>query len=436
MTPQLVGSLCGVLLLVLLAIRIPIGVALGTCGVIGILVLRGTTATFSILGHTTFDFIANWELTAVPMFLLMGALAFHTGLATNLFRAARAWLSFLPGGLAIATNLASAGFAAASGSSVAMTGAMARLAVPEMMQARYEKGLAAGSVASAGTLGALIPPSIPFILYGVFMEQSIGKLLLAGLLPGILTMLAYSALILIRVKINPGLAPRTNDGLSTREKWVLLARAWPIPVIVLGVIGGLYSGVVTATETGAFGAGIVIVAALIDRSLSIQKLRDSIVEATRTTSAIFLIAMGAIVFTQFLTMSRVPMAIGSLVSEYSVNMVFFFLLVAVFYLVLGMFLDPLGLMLVSLPIMQPIAHKLGVDLIWFGVVVVKFIEIGLLTPPVGLNLFVTSAALGKEFPFERIVRGTLWFLCAEAVVMVLICSFPEIALFIPNLSGP
>lgn len=430
----MIGLLCLGLLLLFLAIRVPIGVALGASGAIGFLVLRGPISALSVLGNSTVDFISNWELTAVPMFLLLGSIAYHSQLATNLFRAARAWLSFLPGGLAIATNLASAGFAAASGSSLAMTGAMSRLAIPEMERAGYERGLAAGSVASAGTLGALIPPSIPFILYGVFMEQSVGKLLLAGILPGIITMLAYSTQIFIRVLYNPKLAPRVRDEFTRAEKWRLLVGAWPIPVIVLGVVGGLYSGMVTATETGAFGAAVALLASVLNRTFSWKMVRAAIVETTHTTAAIFVIAIGAIVFTQMLTLSRVPMAIGELVNAYALNLALFFLIISVFYLVLGMFLDPLGLMLISLPILSPIASALGVDFIWFGVIVVKFIEIGLLTPPIGMNLFVVQAALGPSFPFERIVRGTLWFLVAEVVVMLLIFTFPEISLMIPNMS--
>lgn len=433
MSPAMIGVSCVGLLLVLIAIRVPIGVALGATAAVGIYALRGLTATLSSLGSATFDFVAHWSLTAIPMFILMGAVAFHSGLTAQLFRAARAWLSFLPGGLAIATNLASAGFAAASGSSVAMAGAMSRLAVPEMLRAGYDKGLATGVVAASGTLGALIPPSIPFILYAVFMEASVGRLLLAGLLPGLLTMVAYTGLIIVRAKLNPEIAPRTNDHFSTREKWGLLLRAWPLPLIVAGIVGGLYSGTVTATEAGAFGAVVAIVASILDRSFSWRMLRVSVVETVRTTAAIFLIAVGAVLFSRFLTLSQIPMQIGMLVNEYSVNVVVFFVLTSVFYLVLGMFLDPIGLMLVTLPILAPIMNSLGVDEIWFGVIVVKFIEIGLLTPPIGLNLFVTSAAVGDAVPFDRVVRGTLWFLCAEAVVMILLFAFPQISLFIPNL---
>lgn len=433
MSPVMIGVWCVFLLLFLIAIRVPIGVALGATASVGIFFLRGLTATLSSLGAATFDFVAHWSLTAIPMFILMGAIAFHSGLTAHLFRAARAWLSFLPGGLAIATNIASAGFAAASGSSVAMAGAMSRLAVPEMLRAGYDKGLATGVVAASGTLGALIPPSIPFILYAVFMEASVSRLLMAGLLPGLLTLVAYTGLIMIRVKINPDLAPHTDDDVSRGEKWRLLIRAWPLPLIVAGVVGGLYSGTITATEAGAFGACVAVLASVLDRSFSWSMMRTAVVETVRTTAAIFLIAIGAVLFSRFLTLSQIPMTIGMLVNEYSVNMVVFFLLTSAFYLVLGMFLDPIGLMLVTLPILAPVMHSLGVDEIWFGVIVVKFIEIGLLTPPIGLNLFVTSAAVGDAVPFDQVVRGTLWFLCAEAVVMVLLFTFPSISLFIPNL---
>ncbi len=435
MSPVTIGLWCVVLLLFLIAIRVPIGVALGATASVGIYFLRGLTAMLSSLGAATFDFVAHWSLTAIPMFILMGAIAFHSGLTAHLFRAARAWLSFLPGGLAIATNIASAGFAAASGSSVAMAGAMSRLAVPEMLRAGYDKGLATGVVAASGTLGALIPPSIPFILYAVFMEASVSRLLMAGLLPGLLTLIAYTGLIMIRVKINPDLAPRTDDKVARGEKWRLLIRAWPLPLIVAGVVGGLYSGVITATEAGAFGACVAVLASVLDRSFSWSMMRTAVVETVRTTAAIFLIAIGAVLFSRFLTLSQIPMQIGMLVNEYSVNMVVFFILTSVFYLVLGMFLDPIGLMLVTLPILAPVMHSLGVDEIWFGVIVVKFIEIGLLTPPIGLNLFVTSAAVGDAVPFDRVVRGTLWFLCAEAVVMILLFTFPSISLFIPDLMG-
>lgn len=428
-----IGLSCIVLLLVLLSLRIPIGVSLGMTAFTGIFALRGMDAAFSLMGSTTFQFIAHWSLTAIPMFILMGAIAFHTGLTRTLFDAGKAWLSFLPGGLAIATNVSSAGFAAASGSSVAMAGAMSRLAVPEMLRAKYDPGLATGIVAASGTLGAFIPPSIPFVLYAVFMEASVGQLLMAGIIPGLLTMVAYSLLIIIRVKINPGLAPVTSESFTRSEKLLLLVKSWPLPVIVAGVVGGLYTGTVTATEAGAFGAFIAILAAVVQRTFSWAALRQAVSETVKSTASIFLIAIGAVLFSRMLTLSQIPMNIGLWVEDYAVALWVFLLIVTIFYIILGMFLDPIGLMLVTLPVLAPFVIAFDIDVIWFGVLVVKFIEIGLLTPPIGLNLFVVSAGVGPSVPFSTIVRGTLWFLAAEAVVLALLMFFPQISLFLPSL---
>ncbi|ERS11319.1 C4-dicarboxylate ABC transporter [Alcanivorax sp. PN-3] len=428
-----IGFACIALLLVLLALRVPIGVSLGVSAFTGLLSLRGLDAAFALMGSTTFQFIAHWSLTAIPMFILMGAIAFHTGLTRTLFDAGKAWLGFLPGGLAIATNVSSAGFAAASGSSVAMAGAMSRLAVPEMLRARYDPGLATGVVAASGTLGAFIPPSIPFVLYAVFMEASVGQLLMAGIIPGLLTMLAYAVLIVTRVKLNPDLAPRTTQAYSNRDRWLLLLKSWPLPVIVAGVVGGLYTGTVTATEAGAFGAFVAIAAALIQGSFSWAAMQQAVSETVTSTASIFLIAIGAVLFSRMLTLSQIPMNIGVWVEDYAVALWMFLLAVTVFYIVLGMFLDPIGLMLVTLPVLAPFVIAFDIDVIWFGVLVVKFIEIGLLTPPIGLNLFVVSAGVGDKVPFGQVVRGTVWFLAAEAVVLILLMAFPRLSLLLPSL---
>ena len=433
MSPVDSGLFCIGLWLLLLALRLPIGVALGLAAFTGIWWLRGQGAAFSLMGATTYQFVAHWSLTAIPMFILMGAIAFHTGLTRTLYDAGRAWLSFLPGGLAIATNVSSAGFAAASGSSVAMAGAMSRLAVPEMLRAKYDPGLATGVVAASGTLGAFIPPSIPFVLYAVFMEASVGQLLMAGILPGLLTMVAYATLVIVRVRLNPGLAPRTDDVFDTREKFRLLAKSWPLPVIVAGVVGGLYTGTVTATEAGAFGAFIAVIASSVQGSFSWPAMKEAVAETVQSTASIFLIAIGAVLFSRMLTLSQIPMSIGIWVENYAVALWIFLIIVTVFYIVLGMFLDPIGLMLVTLPVLAPFVIAFDIDVIWFGVLVVKFIEIGLLTPPIGLNLFVVSAGVGASVPFGTIVRGTLWFLAAEAVVLALLMFFPEISLFLPSL---
>ena len=260
-------------LLVLIGMRVPIGLALGGVSLIGLMIVRSTEAALGIFADLPFEFGANWSLSAVPMFLLMGSIAFHTGLTGSLFKAAQLWLSGLPGGLAVATNFASAGFAAASGSSLATAAAMGRLAIPEMLKMRYDPALATGVVAASGTLGSLIPPSILFVLYGWFTETSIGALLIAGILPGLLTAAIYTAMIIGRCVANPALAPKVKQTVTWGERIRVLGEIWPIPLLVLGVIGSIYSGVATATEAAAVGAMVALLIALGRGRLTFQVFR-------------------------------------------------------------------------------------------------------------------------------------------------------------------
>ncbi|WEX11832.1 TRAP transporter large permease [Chelativorans sp. AA-79] len=417
----------------LLAVRVPIAAALGLVSLVGIWMIRGSTAAFGALGTLTYDFAANWSLSAVPMFLLLGAITYRTGITGVLYSAARVWMNWMPGGLAVATNFASAGFAAMCGSSVATAAAMGRIAIPEMLDRKYDKALAAGTVAAAGTLGALIPPSILFILYGWFSEQPIGALLIAGVLPGLLTAGAYAAMIIIRCKLNPALAPPAPPVTDRNEKWRELGRAWPIPILIVAIIGGIYGGVVTPTEAGAFGAFVAIVIATVQGRMSWRVLSDSIIDAVRTTGAIFLIAISAILLTRFLALSGVPRYLSGLVTTHDINGIELVLAIAVIYILLGMFLDAIGLMLLTLPIFLPIFISAGFDLIWMGVLVVKFLEIGVLTPPVGINAFVVKQVAGDAIPLMTVFRGIGWFLACEVVVVGLLIAFPEISLLLPSL---
>lgn len=432
MSPTILGSLGIAALLFLIFMRIPVGIALGLVATVGMATMIGFAPTLSLIGNESYEFVNNWTLTAIPMFILMGELAHQARFTEGLYSVARVLLRKIPGGLAISTNIASAGFAAASGSSMAMAGAMSRLAIPEMLAARYNKGLAAGAVASAGTLGALIPPSIPFILYGSFMETSVGKLLMAGLIPGLLTLFAYSLLIFLRCLKNPALAPSPEDDtapLTLRESALAIL---PLSVVVAIVVGGLYSGMVSATEVGAFGSAAVLLMALITRSLSLERFLISLELTLEMTASIFLIAVGAILFSKFITLTQIPASLGTWIDSANLSIAWFLLLVVVVYLIGGMLLDPLGLMLVTLPVFTPMLMVLNVDLIWFGVIIVKLIEIGMLTPPVGLNLFVVSAAVGDQIDFETIVKGILWFLIPDAFVLLAIVMFPTLSLLVPN----
>ncbi|MBT7268331.1 MAG: TRAP transporter large permease subunit [Rhodospirillaceae bacterium] len=433
MSSVAIGFLSIAAVLILLALRAPIGVALGLVSITGISMIRGPEVAFGTLKSIPFEFAANWSLSAIPMFILMGSVAHHSGISTALFTAARLWLGRLPGGLAVATNFACAGFAAASGSSVATSAAMGRIAIPEMMRQGYDKGLAAGVVTSAGTLGALIPPSILFILYGIFAEQSITRLLIAGILPGLLTALVYTAMIVVRCIANPKLAPKFDAQIKFSEKMASLAPIWPLLLLIVGIIGGLYSGLVTPTEAGAFGAFLAFVIVASQGKLSWHVIRESVIEATSATARLLFVAVGAILLSHLMALSGVPAYLGTLIGDYALDPIYLVIGTSLIYVILGMFLDPLGILLLTLPILLPMFEALHLDLIWLGVLVVKYLEIGLLTPPVGFQVYVVKSVVGDTISLETIFRGVGWFLACEVVIMTLLIAYPEISLYLPNL---
>ncbi len=420
-------------MLVLMALRVPIGLALGLVSILGVAAIRGINAAFAMISTAPFDVAAKWELTAIPMFILMGAFAHHSGLSAALFRAARLWMGRLPGGLAVATNFACAGFAAASGASTATAAAMGRITVPEMLRYGYDKGLATGVVAAGGTLGIMIPPSIGFVLYGIFAQVSISKLLIAGILPGILTAVVYALMIVIRCRLNPALAPRISENATLREKMTALADIWPLLVLVLAVIGGIYAGITTPTEAGAAGSLVAFLIGLFQGRMSYSVFRDSVKEAVSTTARLFFIVVGAVLFSRLLALAGVAPFLADSVKGWSSDPILLVIGASVLFVVLGMFLDALGLMLLTLPILLPMFMAAKLDLIWFGVLTIKFIEIGLITPPVGLNVYVIKSVVDDTIPLETIFRGVMWFIACEALIAFLLIVFPQISLFLPGL---
>ncbi len=428
-----IGLLGVVAILALIAMRVPIGVALGVGSFAGIWAIRGFDPALGTLRSLPFEFVSHWSLSAIPMFLLMSAVASQSGISKSLYRAARLWLNFMPGGLAVSTTFASAGMAAASGSSMATAAAMGRLAIPEMLRFKYDKGLAAGVVASAGTLGSLIPPSILIVLYAIFAEVSISQMLIAGVLPGILTAAIYVIMIVIRCSITPSLAPRIEEKHDRAEKWRALAEVWPLPVLILIVIGGIYSGIATATEAGAFGAAAAFLIAFFQRRMSWKVARDSLVEACVSTGLVFFTAIGAILLTRFMAFAGVPFFMADLAAPISDQFILLVIGASIVFIILGMFLDPLGVLLLSLPIMLPLFEGVGADMIWFGIIVIKFLEIGLVTPPVGFNVYVIKSVVGDQIPLETIFKGVGWFIVCELVVVALLVIFPDIVLFLPSL---
>jgi tripartite ATP-independent transporter DctM subunit len=343
------------------------------------------------------------------------------------------WLSRIPGGLAVSANLACAGFSAASGSSLATAAAMGRIAIPEMRRAGYDMRLATGVVASAGTLGVMIPPSLTFLIYAIFAEQSVGKLFIAGIVPGLLTAFIYGVMIVTLCIYKPHFAPRTDEHFPLRERVASLRDVWPLLVFIVVIIGGLYGGVFTATEAGAFGAFLAFVIVAIRGDLTWTVIKNSVLETVITTASIFWVAIGAILLTRLLAMTGVGRFLTELIGSWALDPLLLVLASSAIYLVLGMFLDPLGVLLISLPVLLPMFKAIHVDLIWFGVLVVKFVEIGLLTPPVGMNVYVIKSVTDDSVKLETIFMGASLFLLCEVLIVTLLISFPGLSTFLPGL---
>ena len=402
----------------LLLLRVQIGVALGLVSFIAIGFLLSFQAAWGIITAVPFNFVGDWNLTAIPMFLFMGFLASEAGLSAGLFTTMRMLLSWLPGGLAIASVGANAVLAAASGSSVATSSAFAKIATPEMLKYRYDPGLATGVIAAAGTLGALIPPSILMVLYGYLAEVSVAKLFAAGVLPGILTAAAFSAMILARVARNPSLAPPVEETFSRRDVAEALRETWALPVIILGVLIGIFVGLFTPTEAGAVGAVLALLVSAakgrLNYSVVIQSARQTLV----STASIFMVVIGTALLARCMAISGVPAFIADAFISMGTTPLLVVLAVALLYLVLGCFLDSIGILLLTMPIILPMARDADLDLIWFGILLVKLLEVGLLTPPVGLNVYIIKGALGDRVPLTTIFKGVGWFVVVDLFVLL------------------
>ena len=432
MTDVQVGLVGIGLLLTLIALRVPIGVTMITVSFTGIWYLMGWNVAWGSLGVIPYQFSTNWVLSSVPMFLLLGFICYHARLTEGLFRAARMWLSGVPGGLAISGILGCAGFASVCGSSVACSAAMGRIAVPEMMKQRYSAELATGTVAAGGTIGALIPPSIIMILYGIIAQTSITELFLGGVAIGLLTMFGYILVILIRVKLNPELAPSVKEEIPMAEKIKALKDVWPILLVMLGIFGGLFSGVFTPTEAGAIGAFLSCVVAVIARQLTWERFKNAILETLLTTTGLLIIGIGASLLQRFLALSGAGTYISELIIGQNADIAWVLLGIVMIYLLLGMFLEPIGAMLLTLPIVLPIINSAELSLVWFGVVLTKLLEIGMISPPVGMNVFVIKGVVGNLISTTGIFKGIMWFLFADLVVLALMMFFPDLVLFLPN----
>jgi tripartite ATP-independent transporter DctM subunit len=423
----------GVAILVLLLIgRVPVALALMAVSFGGISVLVGIEPALGIVMNTPYSFVASWTLSAVPMFLLMGFVAFHSGLTTGLFEAAKMVLRKIPGGLAISAIFACSGFAAVSGSSLACAAAMGRIAIPEMVAAGYRPSVAAGSIAAGGTIGALIPPSILMIIYGIIAETSVIQVFVGGISIGILTAISYISVILLISWLRPDLIPRHIPEAGESSVRALLD-IWPILVLIVLVFGGLFSGFFSATEAGAVGALGAVILGFVTGGLSWQAVQRSLLETVLTSSSLFIIAVGASMFTRFVGISGLSAFLNSAVAGADLGYFEMMALIVLIYLALGTFMEPFGAMLVTLPVFLPILKAEGISLVWFGVLVVKLLEIGMITPPVGLNVFVIRNVASQYASVVQIFKGVAPFFVADILVVALAVAFPGIVLY---LTGP
>ncbi len=431
MSPELVGILGIVLLLFLFALGMPVGVAMLLVGFLGYGYLGSANAALSKLGIDVYATASSYSLSVIPLFILMGMFLSYAGLGSKLYRAVDAWLGHLRGGMAMATVGACAAFSAVCGSSVATVATMAKVALPEMKRYGYKDSLATACVAAGGTLGILIPPSVILVLYGMLTREPIGELLIAGILPGFLLAALFIGVIYLQVRHDPSLAP-LRARADLRERVVSLNGMWPVVAIFLLVMGGLYLGVFTPTEAGAVGAFAALLVALATRSLDRGGLISSLDDTARTTAMILLIVIGATVFGHFLAISRVPSGVAEFAAGLEVSRYVVLAVVLLLMILLGFFLEGIAILVLTVPILYPIIIDLGFDGLWFGVIMVIALSIGLVTPPVGMNVYVT-AGVAKDVPLQTIFRGVVPLWLAMVVCAALLVAFPQIATFLPGL---
>lgn len=422
-------------LVAVLMLGMPIGPALIGTSFIGLWALKGWNVACGALGIVPYHFAASWVLSSLPMFLLLGHICHRAELTRGLFQLARLWLAAVPGGLAIAAVLGSTAFAAMCGSSLACAATIGKIAIPQMLEAKYHPQLAAGSVAVAGTIGALIPPSIILILYGLIAQVPVTPLFLGGIGAGLLTSVGYIAVILARVRLDPSLAPPTEPGIPRAERRAALGATWPVILLLLAVFGGLFGGIFTPTEAGAVGAAVATLIGVAKGSLTWRGFSCAVAETARTTAALVLIGIGASLFARLLTLTGTGAFMTDSIAALGPDPVVLMSGIVVLYLFLGLFLEPISTMLITLPIVLPLVLQAGLDMVWFGVVLTKLLEIGMITPPIGLNVFVIKGVVGDLVSTSAIFRGVLWFLLMDLVVLVALIAVPDIILFLPEALG-
>ena len=431
MSGETVGLIGIGALLVLLMIRIPVAFAMFLVGFIGIALLNSPNAAISLLATESFTLASSPELVVIPLFILMGNITSATGMSRQLYDAAYALIGWVRGGLASATIIGCGGFAALSGSSVASALTMGRVALSEMDRFKYDNRLSTGAVAAGGTLGILIPPSTGFVIYAILTEQSIGRLFLAGVLPGILLLALFVLAITLICLVKPAFGPK-GPSTNLSEKAIALLKATPIVAVIALTIGGIYGGLFSPVEAAAVGAGAVILISFVARQLTFSILFNALRDSVVTTATVMLILIAAHMINPFLALSHIPTAVGDFMTGLELSATGVLLLILLVYLILGTFLEGFAMMVLTLPIFFPIILAYEIDPIWFGVLVVLTLEMGLISPPVGLNVFIVKS-VAPQVPLGNIFLGVIPFWLMMLVCVLIILMFPQIALWLPEL---
>jgi tripartite ATP-independent transporter DctM subunit len=430
MSDSMIGLIGIGALMLLIFLRMPIAFAMALVGFIGFGFVSGFEGALSVVRLVPPRLISDYTLAVLPLFLFMGIVVSNTGISRDLYSTMYAWVGQYRGGLAMATVLACGGFAAVSGSSMAGAATMGKLVAPEMRRYKYDPRLAAGSVAAGGTLGSLIPPSLAFIMYAMLTEMSVGRLFMAGIFPGILEVVFYIIVIIVVCWIRPAIGP-AGPKTSFITKLFSLKTSWSTLLLFVIVMGGIYMGIFTTTEAAGIGAFGALAIALCMRRLSRANFKDSLEESGRLTAMMLILLMGATIFSRFMAVSQLPFLLADMIANLPLSPMLILIAILLTYIILGMFFDVFAAMMLTIPIIFPVIVSLGLDPIWYGVLMVRMTEIGLITPPIGMNIFILVPVMNVSV--EDIFKGALWFVIADILQVAVLLAFPQISLFLPNL---
>ncbi|MFH1626366.1 MAG: TRAP transporter large permease subunit [Pseudomonadota bacterium] len=430
---EAIGILGLIVFFIILTAGVPIGIALGVVGFFGMAAVMGISPALGSLSSLPFHYSFEWVFVVLPMFLLLGHFSFHGGIGEDAYNAAQKWLGRVRGGLAMATTAACAAFGFASGSSLATAATFARLSLPEMRRHNYDVGLSCGAIAASGTLAALLPPSGMMVVYTIFTEVSLGKLLIAGILPGIMVAALFMIALAVWLKFKPEAAPLVELRVTLREKLLSIRWVGPLVFVIACLLGGIYAGIFTPTEAGATGAFVTFIIFLLRKGLNLKLIMETVISTISTTAMIFLIIIGAMIFGRFLAVSGLIGAFSEFMMGLPVHRLVILVIVLFMYLILGTFMEAVAIFALTLPIFNPLLSDLGFDGIWIGVMLIMMVEIGVITPPLGTNVYAVKATAGEDVTLEQIFAGVLPFFLAYVVAVAIVLAFPAIALWLPKM---